>query len=289
VKWEIAHTLRLTFPAPVWEHHCELRLAPQPTAHQRVRELAVTVEPPAEVRAHADGFGNPVHAISLSAPHDGLTARLRAKVETTLTNPFDFPVIAPPAERAWLDAALRREPRLWSFLVHRSPATPDLAALTVDGLAWPARDAGLPLLEALQLVLDWLAEAVEYVPGFTSACTPLQDIVTARAGGCQDLAHLLISLARAWGAPARYVLGYHDPSHVEDEDGEQTLHAWTEVFIPGAGWRGLDPTTHLVTNETYVIVAVGRDALDCPPVRSHFKGGDTAAETTAVVEVRCEQ
>lgn len=287
MRWEIAHALRLTFPAPVWEHHCELRLAPQATAHQRVRELAVVVEPEAEVRAHADGFGNPVHAVSLTAPHAELQVRLRAKVETTLANPFDFPAIAPEAERAWLDATLRQDPRLWSFLLHRSPLTPELAALAGDGLAWPGRDARKPLLDALQGVLDWLSETLDYHPGAVPAA-PLEAVVQARAGGCHDLAHLLIALSRAWGAPARYVLGYHDPDYLDD-DAAPTLHAWAEVLVPGAGWRGLDPTTHLVTNDTYVAVAVGRDALDCPPVRSHFKGGDTAAETTAIVQVRCDQ
>jgi transglutaminase-like putative cysteine protease len=288
VKYDIAHALRLTFAAPVWEHHCELRLAPQPTPYQRVRELSVTVEPPAEVRAHADGFGNPVHGLSLIAPHAALTARVRARVETTLTNPFDFTVVAPTAERAWLDDALRQQPRLWSYLLHRSPLTPALPAVEDAAFSWPARAADKPLLEALQLVLEWLAEEIEYAPGFAATCAPLEETLTVRSGGCQALAHLVISLARAWGAPARYVLGYHDPGYLEDDD-EQSLHAWAEVLVPGAGWRGLDPSTHLVTNDTYVTVAVGRDALDCPPVRSHFKGGEAAAETSAVVEVRCDQ
>ncbi|MDX2170785.1 MAG: transglutaminase family protein [Deltaproteobacteria bacterium] len=288
MKYDIAHALRLSFAAPVWEHHCELRLAPQPTSHQRVRDLSVTVEPPAEVRAHADGFGNPVHGLSLIAPHQALTATLRAKVETSLTNPFDFAVVAPDAERAWLDDALRRQPRLWSYLLHRSPLTPALPAVEGGDFAWPARATDKPLLEALQLVLEWMAEAIEYAPAFQSACAPLDETLATRRGGCQALAHLLVSLARAWGAQARYVLGYHDPGYLED-DAEQSLHAWSEVLIPGAGWRGLDPSTQLVTNDTYVVVAVGRDAQDCPPVRSHFKGGEAAAETSAVVAVRCDQ
>ena len=287
MKYDIAHALRLTFPAPVWEHHCALRLAPQATAHQVVRGLEVTVEPSGEVHVHADGFGNPVHAVSLIAPHEGLTVRVRAHVETQLGNPFDFRVVAPAAERAWMDDALRAEPRLWSFLVHRSPATPELSGLGGSALEWPARDPNKPLLEALQAVLEWMAEAFEYAPGFVAVAPAVDEAVKRRIASCQDLAHLLVSLARAWGAPARYVMGYHDPGYVEDS--EHTLHAWAEVLIPGAGWRGLDPSTHLVTNDTYVMVAVGRDAHDCPPIRSHFKGADGKAETTAVLQVVGDQ
>ena len=80
------------------------------------------------------------------------------------------------------------------------------------------------------------------------------DVVKQGKGVCQDFAHLLISLVRSWGLPARYVMGYA-------EDGVSS-HAWAEVLIPGAGWRGFDATNRLVANDHYVRVAVGRDYLD---------------------------
>jgi transglutaminase-like putative cysteine protease len=136
-------------------------------------------------------------------------------------------------------------------------------------------------------VLEWMAEEMEYVPGFVAIAPAIDEAVKRRSGSCQDLAHLFVSIARAWGAPARYVMGYHDPGYVEDH--EHTLHAWAEVLVPGAGWRGLDPCTHLVTNDTYVVVAVGRDGHDCPPIRSHFKGADGTPETTAELQVVGDQ
>ena len=111
--------------------------------------------------------------------------------------------------------------------------------------------------------LEWIGTAIEYTPGFTDAPGKLDDVLTQRSGGCQDLAHLLIGLVRAWGFAARYVSGYQDPSY-DEEAVEQRPHAWAEVLIPGAGWRGFDPTTRLVVNDTYVAVAVGRDCLDVP-------------------------
>ena len=282
----IAHTVRLAFPAPVWEHHCELRLAPRAGEHQVVDDVRVELEPPAEAHVHDDGFGNPVHAFDLLAPHDALVAHVRARVETTLANPFDFPLVAPAAERAWIAAALRSQPRLWDYTLHRSPATPDFATL---GLTAPPRNPERPLLDALQAVLDWTTDQLEVAPGFALAPAPLADALRAGEGSSQDLAHLLISLARAWGAPARYAMGYCDPEVADEEGDAPTLHAWAEVLVPGAGWRGLDPSTHLVTNDTYVTVAIGRDALDCPPVRSHAKGGGAAAETTTTLEVTRDQ
>ena len=282
MKYAIAHTVRLAAAAPVWEHHCELRIAPSPTPYQKVGDAALEVEPAADVRSYRDGFGNTVFAFDLMAPHDAARVTMRATVETTLANPFDFRPVAPEGERAAIADALHRQPRLWDFLLHKSAATPPLASLELSA---PGRDPAKPLLVALQTVVEWMANEFTVVADAAPAPT-LAEAVCADGVDAVALAHLLISVARAWGAPARFVRGYRDPAYADD-DVEQVLHAWADVLVPGAGWRGIDPCTGLVTNDTYVTVAVGRDALDCPPVRSACKG-NSMAEVSAV-EVRGDQ
>lgn len=284
MKYEVTHTLRLGSPTPVWEHHCELRLAPSPTPHQQVDAVSLVVEPDADVRTYRDGFGNTVHAFDLMTPHDGARLVLRASVATTLANPFDFAPVAPAAERSWIGEALHRRPRLWDYLLHRSAATPALAGLD---LAAPDRDPAKPLLAALQAVVEWMGSTFDLDPAAESSA----DLAAALRGGAVDdlaLAHLLISIARAWGAPARIVRGYRDAALADDEE-DQTLRAWAEVLVPGAGWRGIDPCTGLVTNDAYITAAVGRDAGDCPPVRSACKGDDAALARASAVEVRGDQ
>jgi len=283
VKYDIAHTVRLAAAAPVWEHHCELRVAPGPTPYQTVRKVALTVEPEAEVRAYRDGFGNAVFAFDLMAPHESARVTMRAAVDTALANPFDFAAVPPAGERAWIAEQLHAQPRLWDYLLHCSPATPALASLE---LGVPGRDPSKPLLVALQAVIEW--SAARFTLADATAPSPtLAEALRAETVDAGDLAHLLISVARAWGAPARFVRGYCDPSY--SEDAEQVLHAWAEILVPGAGWRGLDSCTGLVTNDTYVTVACGRDALDCPPVRSACKGNEAAFKQTSQVEVRGDQ
>lgn len=285
MRYAIAHTLRLVTPAPVWEHHCELRLAPSRSEHQAVHELTVAVEPAAAVRAFRDGFGNTVHAFDLAAPHSEVAVRLQATVETTLDNPFAFAAVAPGAERAWIGEALQQQPRLWHYLLHHGAATPPLATLE---LAVPRRDPAKPLLEALQDVVQWIADRFAVGDAGAPAPLPLAEALHAEALDARALAHLLISVARAWGAPARYVHGHRDPGY--DDGAPPALHAWAEVLVPGAGWRGLDPCAGLVTNDTYVGIATGRDAADCPPVRSTCKGAELPpAPQETVIEVRCDQ
>src|SRR5262249_37552337 len=131
----------------------------------------------------------------------------------------------------------------------------------------------------LQTVVEWMANEFTVVADAAPVPT-LAEAVCADGVDAVALAHLLISVARAWGAPARFVRGYRDPAYADD-DVDRRRPAWAEALVPGAGWRGLDPCTALVTNDTYVTVAVGRDALDCPPVRSACKG-ETMAEVSAV-------
>jgi transglutaminase-like putative cysteine protease len=281
VRFLIEHESRLQFPTAIREHHWELRLAPHAGETLRVLRCEVSALPRAELREHVDWIGNRVHRGSLMAPHDRLCARLVAEVETLLGNPFDYAPLSPRDERAWLTARLREEPSLHDLLLHRSDAVPDLASL--PELAPPPFEPERGLLENLLRAMDWARERFRYEPGATEVHAPLAAFVSRGAGVCQDFAHLLVALARGFGFPARYVSGYVDPGEPADH-AEQTTHAWAEVLLPGAGWRGLDATHGLVVNELYVPVAVGRDSRDAAPVRGTFKGD--AQEEAPEVQLR---
>ena len=105
---------------------------------------------------------------------------------------------------------------------------------------------------------------------------------------------LLVQLLRHFGLAARFVSGYliqltADVKSLDGPSGTEKdftdLHAWCEVYLPGAGWIGLDPTHNQQAGDTYVKIAVGRDYSDVPPVTGHYKG---TTERRMNVEVRIE-
>jgi transglutaminase-like putative cysteine protease len=290
VRLLIEHETRLAFPAAVREHQCELRLAPRDDETQRRLSCRIEVEPPVELREHRDCFGNAVHRFSLLAPHDRLVARVRSEVETSLANPFAYAPLAPAAERAWLERQLREEPRLLDFVLHRSDAVPELGE-ALGGVAVPAHQPARSLIDNVQAAMRWAAESFRWEPGTTGVHAALADFAEQRAGVCQDFAHLLIAWVRSHGFAARYVMGYVEGNVVPEEaQGEEATHAWAEVLIPGAGWRGFDATSGLVANDCYVPVAVGRDSRDAAPVRGTFKGDEGNASPQVSVRVqRAEQ
>ena len=283
MRYLIEHQTRLVFPTAVREHQCELRLAPRDNDVQRRLACAVSVCPEVELRESSDCFGNLVHRFSLLSQHDSLSVELRAQVETSLENPFDYMPLPPPLERTWIERRIREDLSLYDFVLHRSDSVPELASLA--GLSAPGYDAERPLLENVQLAMEWINDAIEYVPGATEVHGALSELVERRAGVCQDFAHLLIAIVRSWGFAARYVMGFAEAATIgEEAAAAEATHAWAEVMIPGAGWRGFDATARLVVNDTYVAVAVGRDSRDAAPLRGTFKGDD--AGTPPEVSVR---
>jgi transglutaminase-like putative cysteine protease len=285
VRYLIEQDSVLVFAHPVREHHSELRLLPTDGPAQRIHAAHLEVEPAAALASHIDYFGNTVHHCDVGAPHDELVVRLHVAVDTLLHNPFDFRLLSPVAERNWLADALRAQPRLWDYVLHRSARTPDVARLPGVMLEWPTYDPAQPLLESVHRAREWIADTLVYEPVEPRAT--LEEVLAAGAGCATDFAHLFVALVRSWGCAARYVRGYVDPANLDDS-GAVAPHAWAEVLVPGAGWRGFDPTTRLVVNDTYVAVAVGRDSLDVPLQRMTFKGEEQPAAPQVAVRLSRE-
>src|SRR5207249_9494245 len=98
----------------------------------------------------------------------------------------------------------------------------------------------------------------------------------------QDFAHVMLGMCRTLKIPARYVSGYLYNGPAEHFIGAEASHAWCEVFLPGFGWRGLDPTNNRQPDEHYVTIGVGRDYADIEPLKGHYRG---TPERTMSVEV----
>jgi len=97
--------------------------------------------------------------------------------------------------------------------------------------------------------------------------SPAQTLLQ-RSGSCRDYATLFIEACRYLGLASRFVSGYlHAPA---TEAGNATTHAWVEVYLPGTGWKGFDPTGGEVTGNRHIAVAVARNPEAVPPVSGSF-------------------
>jgi len=279
LRFWIEHETRLEFTQPVYEHHCEVRLSPRVDPFHRIFSVDLHIDPPASLFNYTDAFGNTVQSFDILKPHQVLVTRLRSEVETTQTNPFDVAFMTPEQEIAWYEQRLKENPLLWQYVLHRSEAVSDWSSLEVANLKPPIRDPQKSVFDSVMQAVQWTGSILQYQYGISHTHSSLHDILSQRKGVCQDFSHLLIALIRSWKIPARYVMGYME--------GSVSTHAWVDVLIPGAGWRGFDATNQLCVNDLYIPVAIGRDYLDAAPQRGTFKGN--AVQQSQKIHVNLQQ
>jgi transglutaminase-like putative cysteine protease len=135
------------------------------------------------------------------------------------------------------------------------------------------------------LLLEWINKAI--ATGFTyqqreepGVQTPAATL-TKRAGSCRDFATLFIEACHYLGLAARFVSGYqYSPTLLQ---GQGATHAWSEVYLPGAGWKGFDSTSGQVVGNNYIAVAVSRYPEAVPPVSGSFQAVNPQSPVMSVV------
>ena len=109
-----------------------------------------------------------------------------------------------------------------------------------------------------------VSEAIVFKSGSTNNETSAEHSLRLGTGVCQDYAHILISLARYFEIPARYVNGYL----LEDNNTNKFYtHAWVELFITNLGWVAFDPSHKKCIDEKYVRISCGYDFIDASPIK----------------------
>ena len=246
-----------------------LRLRPREDNGQALHTFALDIDPAAAPIAFADAFGNGCHLFNIHRAHHHTIVRSRSEVTTV--DPAPLPKhLEPDAWEALREAASPVDN--WEFLGPSQFARPSpaLAAFTE---AKAIRRGGDPLASLLELAAE-LHRTFHYEPASTSVDSPIEDILETGRGVCQDYTHVMITIARSWGIPSRYVSGY---LHLEGKPGEQTpagtSHAWAEFLLPELGWIGFDPTNDTLADHRHVRIAVGRDYADAAPTRGVVVGG----------------
>jgi transglutaminase-like putative cysteine protease len=283
VLLEIRHVTQYHYAAPVRESVMEVWMQPQKGGSQRLVSFELELEPTAQVFSYADYFGNAVYHFDVPQSHDRLTIVARSAVETT--GQPDLPEYLDRGEWDRLRSDFVRG-ECFDFLhPHGYAAETRLlkqfeAEKKIDDLR---RNDPLSAVRDLNRAIY---EAFDYDPSVTEADSPIDEALKAGRGVCQDFAHIMIAICRAWGLPARYVSGYlfTDRAHGDRSDPDAT-HAWVEVFLPSLRWVGFDPTNNVACGERHVSVAVGRDYSDVPPSRGVYKG-DTESQLAVGVSVR---
>ena len=273
-RYRLFHITEFNYDGLVSESYNEVRLRPLQDEMQSCLSFRLNTNPATATSSYTDFFGNWVHQFNILRDHRAL--RIEAECVVLVHEP-KTPMIdgMPLADLGAMGDQLSDE--YYDLLAGSTYIPHSRELMQLSEIAEHESDGTVRgYVEAAARLIH---SRFKYEKGATHVNSSIQDSLQSYSGVCQDFAHLLIGLARVRGLPARYVSGYLVPkktaeegANVEEVIGGQASHAWAEVYIPGAGWSGQDPTLGGPIETRHIRVAYGRDYGDVPPVRGVYKG-----------------
>jgi len=277
VLFEIAHRTRYHYSQAVFLEPFTVRLRPRCDATQTVRSYRIELTPqPSGITRCIGMDGNNPETIWFSGLHRNLAIEVHTLVETHHGDLFNFLITDLAALCVPLKYGARLAPRLGHYLV-RAGDDPQVAALAQE-IMLAAKGETLPFLS---LLAESIPKRLEYaLREHGDAWTPAETMQHGQ-GSCRDFAVLFVDICRSAGIAARFVSGYC----IGDEAADSHMHAWAEVYLPGAGWRGFDPSRGLAISDDYIAVAAGQSPQDAAPTRGSFRG-EAVSSMDAEISIR---
>ncbi len=267
MRLRVFHRTEYLYSNPVSDSINELRLQPLNTRWQEAESSIISVIPACRLSSYEDLNYNQVHYFELPQPHSRLVIDSRSEVKTTTKVNFEeFPYGFLHQD---LEACLEMEECV-PFLQnsHHVEVTPEVWREAID-----IQDDSEDVFQTAYQIMEYIYKNFTYSSGSTNVATHANEVIAMKQGVCQDFAHAMTAYCRALKIPARYVSGYFfDATRDQSLRGSEASHAWVDVYIDGHGWFAFDPTNNKVIDDTYIIVATGRDYRDVPPVQGSFYG-----------------
>ena len=264
----ISHVTEYLFPPPVSLQPHRLLLRPRENHNVRIESSVLEISPAHTLQWKRDVLDNSVALVSFSQPSAQLRVSSSVVIQHYEENPFDF-LVDDYAVMHPFQYAKQEQAELAPFEQSVYPSTQDRDAVRawLDGLALLQPMQTFALLDRMNReIAGRCVYQMREEPGVQSPALTLSN----NSGSCRDFAALFMEGCRFLGLASRFVSGYlFAPA---TEAGNASTHAWAEAYLPGAGWKGFDPTSGEVTGNRHIAVAVARHPEAVPPVAGSFVG-----------------
>ncbi|GAB1257684.1 transglutaminase family protein [Aurantivibrio plasticivorans] len=269
IRVAIQHKTSYEFDRPVNLSPHTVRLRPAPHSRTKIHSYSLKVEPKEHfINWQQDAFGNYLARFVFPEKTKKLKVDVEVIADMTVINPFDF-FVEEYAEKYPFDYSTSLQKELAPYLVKRR------AGVMFKKMLADVPKGKQPINDFLVCVNQLVHNAVEYCIRFEPGVQSPEKTLMLGTGSCRDSAWLLAQLLRHCGLATRFASGYlvqlaPDQKSLDGPSGPEEdftdLHAWCEVFLPGAGWVGLDPTSGLFASEGHIPLACTPDPSSAAPI-----------------------
>ena len=284
MRAHIIHRLTYRYDAPVTLGEHRLCLKPRGHGFQRLLDHSLSVLPePCQRRELLAASGDEILRLGFLGSTDQLCFEASSWVETRPAPALDscFNGMEPPLPypRGQLNQDLLGALEGWLPNGQHEPSAIDLTQEALMG-------SNQQTLAFLKQLIELIQDRVKYTQRHAGPAWPAGRTLRERIGSCRDLAMLMVTCCRVVGLPARFVSGYQllDPAPEQYD-----LHAWAEVYLPGAGWRGFDPSAGSEVSDRYVVLATSSKPELTAAVSGSFSGpANTSSDLSWSISVKEE-
>ena len=270
---KIEHELLYEYTDAVHLEPHYLYLQPKRNSLLTVKSYTIEIDPQPDIVAkNLDATDNTQQILFFSKPTTKLHIKATSIVETTEFNPLSF--VYHPFQNSQLpiEYSEQLQVTLMPYLVKTGITTliDQTARQIAGGVNWNTTS----FLTELNKFINTFAYEVREDGQPNS---PETTLLTKR-GSCRDYSVLFMAMCRVMGIAARFVSGYH----YGDPEQPQYLHAWVEVYLPGGGWRGFDPTQNCLVSGKHIPLGASAISEAVTPVYGTYRGSAKSSFMTKV-------
>lgn len=275
--YRITHRLDYEYSYPVFLEAQLLHLKPVTDTLQHLKDFKIKIDPtPALISDITDALGNPAHEIWFRGSTEKLSIEAESLVEVFRQNPFNY-ILRENSFKIPIRYPEILLPSLRPYLhVEKLPES------IMEFAGEAATRSGFKTTEFLSELCLMVHQRIQYERREEGFPWPAEKTLAKQKGSCRDVAFLFMTCCRAMGIAARFTSGY--VRDTENRVGNE-LHAWTEVYMEGAGWRGYDAVIGLAVDENYVVVASAPDPRLVTPVIGTFRSNTATSRLQTQVKV----
>jgi transglutaminase-like putative cysteine protease len=262
---KIIHKTKYQYNVPVKFGPHRLMMRPREGHDVHIVNGRLDVEPAATIRWLRDIYSNSIALLTFAEASQNLSILGEVEVDLDDDNPIEC-LIDPDARLFPFQYAPEEQIELIHYRLPSYPYEGPRLRQWLSDMYRPGQTVGtFELLEKLNAqIYRTFAYKHRDDPGVQLPC----DTLAKGSGSCRDFAVFMMEAARHWGFGARFVSGY-----IQMAEGQHgATHAWTEIYIPGAGWRGFDPTNNKLAGNEHVSVAVALEQEKACPVAGVWEG-----------------